>query len=102
MLLMVEAAKPVDEILNDIAWLKDKFVGFDPQAVERLQRVLSQTLTIRQLIFGIGQKFVPHASASNFIPTPTNFKLRGKRILIADDDQSVRETGRELLVTVWL
>jgi CheY-like chemotaxis protein len=95
--LLREAAKPVDEILNDIAWLKDKFVGFDPQAAERLQRVLSQTLTIRQLIFGIGQKFVPHASVSNFMPTPTNFKLRGKRILIADNDQSVRETGRELL-----
>ena len=95
--LLREAAKPVDEILNDIAWLKDKFVGFDPQAAERLQRVLSQTLTIRQLIFGIGQKFVPHASVSNFMPTPTNFKLRGKRVLIADNDQSVRETGRELL-----
>ena len=31
------------------------------------------------------------------MPTPTNFKLRGKRVLIADNDQSVRETGRELL-----
>ena len=49
--LLREAARPVDEILNDIAWLKNKFVGFDPQATERLQRMLKQTRTIRQLIF---------------------------------------------------
>ena len=96
--LLREAARPVDEILNDITWLKNKFVGFDPQATERLQRVLQQTRTIRQLIFGIGQKVAPNVSAPMAPNSPSNPKLRGKRVLIADSDQSVRDTGHELLL----
>ena len=95
--LLREAARPVDEILNDIAWLQNKFVGFDPQATERLQRVLQQTRTIRQLIFGIGQKVAPNVSAPMASLSPSKPKLRGKRVLIADGDQSVRDTGHELL-----
>jgi CheY-like chemotaxis protein len=96
--LLREAARPVDEILNDITWLLNKFVGFDPQATERLQRVLQQTRTIRQLIFGIGQKVAPNVSAPMTLHSPSKPKLRGKRVLIADGDQSVRDTGHELLL----
>ena len=42
---------------------ENKFVGFDPQATERLQRMLKQTRTIRQLIHGIGEKVAPQVSA---------------------------------------
>jgi CheY-like chemotaxis protein/PAS domain-containing protein len=95
--LLREAARPVDEILNDIDWLQNKFVGFDPQATERLQRMLKQTRTIRQLIHGIGEKVAPQVSAPIASMTPSKPKLRGKRVLIADGDESVRATGHELL-----
>jgi CheY-like chemotaxis protein/PAS domain-containing protein len=95
--LLREAARPVDEILNDIAWLQNKFVGFDPQATERLQRMLKQTRTIRQLIHGIGEKVAPQVSAPMASLSPSKPKLRGKRVLIADGDESVRATGHELL-----
>ncbi|WP_397570252.1 response regulator [Schlesneria sp. T3-172] len=95
--LLREAARPVDEILNDIAWLKNKFVGFDPQATERLQRMLKQTRTIRQLIFGIGEKVAPQVSAPMGGEAFSKPKLRGKRVLIADADESVRAAGHELL-----
>lgn len=95
--LLREAARPVDEILNDLAWLQHKFVGFDPQATERLQRVLQQTRTVKQLIFGIGQKIAPHAPSPLAAMLPFKPKLKGKRVLIADADQSVRDTGHELL-----
>ena len=95
--LLREAARPVDEILNDITWILSKFVGFDPQATERLQRVLQQTRTIRQLIFGIGQRVAPNVSAPKASLTPSKPKLRGKHVLIADGDQSVRDTGHQLL-----
>ncbi len=95
--LLREAARPVDEILNDIAWLQNKFVGFDPQATERLQRMLKQTRTIRQLIHGIGEKVAPQVSAPMGSLSPSMPKLRGKRVLIADGDASVRATGHELL-----
>ena len=95
--LLREAARPVDEILNDIAWLKNKFVGFDPQATERLQRMLKQTRTIRQLIFGIGDKVAPQVSTPMAAQSVSKPKLRGKRVLIADADESVRAAGHELL-----
>ncbi len=95
--LLREAARPVDEILNDIAWLQNKFVGFDPQATERLQRMLKQTRTIRQLIHGIGEKVAPQVSTPLPSLSPSKPKLRGKRVLIADGDETVRATGHELL-----
>ena len=95
--LLREASRPVDEILNDIAWLQNKFVGFDPQATERLQRMLKQTRTIRQLIHGIGEKVAPNVPAPITPFGPSKPKLRGKRVLIADADESVRAAGHELL-----
>ena len=71
--LLREAARPVDEILNDIAWLQ----------------------TIRQLIHGIGEKVSPTVAPP--MTAPSKPKLRGKRVLIADGDESVRAAGHELL-----
>jgi CheY-like chemotaxis protein len=95
-LLLRDAAKPVDEILNDIAWLQTKYVGFDPEAAGRLQRMLKQTRTIRQLIHGVGEKVVPKA-AGPLPQTPSRPKLRQKRVLVADGDESVRQAAHELL-----
>lgn len=95
--LLREASRPVDEILNDIAWLQNKFVGFDPQATERLQRMLKQTRTIRQLIHGIGEKVAPQFAAPMTPLAPSKPKLRGKRVLVADGDDSVRAAAHELL-----
>ncbi len=95
--LLREAARPVDEILNDIAWLQNKFVGFDPQATERLQRMLQQTRTIRQLIHGIGEKVAPQVSAPMGSLSPSMPKLKSKRVLVADRDDSVRAAAHELL-----
>lgn len=96
-LLLRDAAKPVDEILNDIAWLQTKYVGFDPEAAGRLQRMLKQTRTIRQLIHGVGEKVVPKAAAPVLHQTPHRPNLKQKRVLVADGDESVRQAAHELL-----
>jgi len=96
-LLLRDAAKPVDEILNDIAWLQTKYVGFDPEAAGRLQRMLKQTRSIRQLIHGVGERVVPKTSTPVLPQTPARPKLRLKRVLVADADDSVRQAAHELL-----
>jgi len=96
-LLLRDAAKPVDEILNDIAWLQTKYVGFDPEAAGRLQRMLKQTRTIRQLLHGVGEKVVPRAVAPALPQVPSRPKLKHKRVLVADGDESVRQAAHELL-----
>ena len=95
--LLRDAAKPVDEILNDIAWLQTKYVGFDPEAAGRLQRMLKQTRTIRQLIHGVGDKVIPKTAAPVLHQTPSRPKLKQKRVLVADGDESVRQAAHELL-----
>ena len=95
--LLRDAAKPVDEILSDIAWLQNKYVGFDPEAAGRLQRMLKQTRTIRQLIHGIGEKVAP-SSATPAMPQVTpRPKLKQKRVLVADAEESVCQAAHELL-----
>lgn len=96
-LLLRDAAKPVDEILNDIAWLQTKYVGFDPEAAGRLQRMLKQTRTIRQLIHGVGEKVVPKAVSPGLHQAPPRPKLKLKRVLVADGDETVRQAAHELL-----
>lgn len=96
-LLLRDAAKPVDEILNDIAWLQTKYVGFDPEAAGRLQRMLKQTRTIRQLIHGVGEKVVPKAVSPSLHQAPPRPKLKLKRVLVADGDETVRQAAHELL-----
>jgi two-component system, sensor histidine kinase SagS len=96
-LLLRDAAKPVDEILIDIAWLQTKFVGFDPEAAGRLQRMLKQTRAIRQLIHGVGEKVVPKSASPVLPKTPPRPKLKGKRVLVADGDETVRQAAHELL-----
>ena len=96
-LLLRDAAKPVDEILNDIAWLQTKYVGFDPEAAGRLQRMLKQTRSIRQLIHGVGEKVVPKTAAPVLHQTPPRLNLKQKRVLVADGDETVRQAAHELL-----
>jgi CheY-like chemotaxis protein len=83
--------------LNDIAWLQTKYVGFDPEAASRLQRMLKQTRTIRQLIHGVGEKVAPKATTPVMHQNPPRLKLRLKRVLVADGDESVRQAAHELL-----
>ena len=97
LVLLRDAAKPVDEILSDIAWLQNKYVGFDPEAAGRLQRMLKQTRTIRQLIHGIGEKVAPSSTTPAMPQVTPRPKLRQKRVLVADAEQSVCQAAHELL-----
>ena len=95
--LLRDAAKPVDEILSDIAWLQNKYVGFDPEAAGRLQRMLKQTRAIRQLIHGIGEKVAPGSAAPAMPQVTPRPKLKQKRVLVADAEQTVCQAAHELL-----
>jgi two-component system, sensor histidine kinase SagS len=97
LVLLRDAAKPVDEILSDIAWLQNKYVGFDPEAAGRLQRMLKQTRTIRQLIHGIGEKVAPSSATPAMSQVTPRPKLKQKRVLVADAEESVCQAAHELL-----
>jgi len=89
-------ALPVDEILNDAVDIMERYIGHEPEVVERLQRILRNARDIKQVIQRVGEKLVP-LPAHLEPPQPARPKLRGARILLVDEDAQVRSAAHALL-----
>ena len=96
-LILREVAKPVDEMLNEATWILERYIGHEPNVAERLQRILKHTRDIKQLIQKVGETLAPQVAHSPLPPRPQRPKLRMKRVLVADDDDTVRRAAHELL-----
>jgi GAF domain-containing protein len=57
--ILREVARPVDEILNDAAWVLERYIGHEPHVSERLQRILTHTRDIKQQIQRVGESIAP-------------------------------------------
>jgi CheY-like chemotaxis protein/PAS domain-containing protein len=95
--ILREVANPVDEVLNDTAWILERYIGHDPNVAQRLQRVLKHTRDIRSLIHKVGEAITPAGTHSPLPARALRPKLRGKRVLVADNDELVRRAAHELL-----
>ena len=93
-----EVALPVDEILNDAVNVMERYIGHEPDVLERLQRILRNARDIKQVIHKVGQKMTP---AEAVVPDAGQLsawpKLRGRRVLVADVDEGVRGAAHSLL-----
>ncbi len=90
-------ALPVDEILNDAVNIMERYIGHEPQVIQRLQRILRNARDIKQVIQSVGQKMAPaqaHPQALQIDERPT---LRNRRILVVDADENVRGAAHGLL-----
>ena len=90
-------ALPVDAILNDAVNVMERYIGHEPEVVERLQRILQNAREIRQLIQKVGQSLAPADAQLAFHQCDEMSVLRGKRILVADADENVRSAAHKLL-----
>ncbi len=89
-------ALPVDEILNDAVNVMERYIGHEPEVVERLQRILRNARDIKQVIQKVGQKMAP-AQAHPQQPEVVRPLLQGKQVLLVDEDSSVRGAAHALL-----
>jgi CheY-like chemotaxis protein len=89
-------ALPVDEILNDAVNVMERYIGHEPEVVERLQRILRNARDIKQVIQMVGQKMAP-AQAHPQPPLVEREALRNRQILLVDEDSSVRSAAHGLL-----
>lgn len=96
--ILREVAGPVDEILNDSAWILERYIGHEPAVCDRLNRVLKHARDIKSLIQRVGEGVQPRGPRGTALPQrPERPKLKGKRILVVDGDESVRRAAHALL-----
>ena len=90
-------ALPVDDILNDAVNVMERYIGHEPDVVERLQRILRNARDIKQVIQKVGQKMAPIQAHPQAFQTERRPTLINKRILVVDDDESVRSAAHALM-----
>ncbi|MDY0166767.1 MAG: response regulator [Thermoguttaceae bacterium] len=89
-------ALPIDEILNDAVNVMERYIGHEPEVVERVQRILRNARDIKQVIQEVGKTMTP-AQAHPQLETEDRPLLRGRRVLVVDADESVRSAAHALL-----
>ena len=86
-------ALPIDEILNDTVHVIEDFVGHKPDIAKRLRGILQNARVIKQAIQKVGEKIAPeNVEQANERPL-----LKGKRVLVIDNDEDVRNSAHVLL-----
>lgn len=90
-------AMPVDEILNDAVNVMESYIGHQGEVVDRLRRILRNARDIKQTIQQIGQRLTPLEAVPVGMQSPQHTLLAGKRILVVDEDSSVRDDAHRLL-----
>ncbi|MBN1908596.1 MAG: response regulator [Pirellulales bacterium] len=90
-------ALPVDEILNEAVNVMERYIGHEPEVVEQLQKILRNARDIKQVIQSVGQKMTPVAAHPVVLPVDERPGLEGRRVLVVDEDSSVRGAAHALL-----
>jgi CheY-like chemotaxis protein len=90
-------ALPVDDILNDACNVMERYIGHQPDVVDRLQHILRNARDIKQVIQKIGQALAPAEAQPPAARVETRPSLVGRRVLVVDADDSVRKAAHALL-----
>jgi CheY-like chemotaxis protein len=90
-------ALPVDDILNDAVNVMERYIGHQPDVVERLQRILLNARDIKQVIHKVGQSMAPTEAQPPSARVELRPALVGRRVLVIDADESVRSAAHALL-----
>lgn len=90
-------ALPVDVILNDAVNIMERYIGHEPEVVERLHRILSNARDIKQVIQKVGQSMTPTQAQPVGGSHESRPNLVGRRVLVVDADEAVRSAAHALL-----
>lgn len=90
-----EVVLPVDDILAAATSLHERYVGHEPEMLDKLKKIIAGARAIRQVIQKVGENLAPQAASSDGPPLPA--VLRGLRVLVADSDERVRLSAHGIL-----
>ncbi len=91
-----EVALPVDDILAATTAVLDRYIGHDAEMADRLRQILTAARSIKQCIQKLGEDLVP-AKAAVKPGEPEHPRLKGLRVLVADNDERVRRAAHGIL-----
>jgi CheY-like chemotaxis protein len=91
-----EVALPVDEILAAATTLLDRYIGHEPDLAAKLRQILAGARAIKQSIQKVGEKLAPVKAAPG-TEDGDHPRLKGMRVLVADNDERVRRSAHGLL-----
>lgn len=96
--VLQEISRPTDEVLNEISWLSEQFNDQGSEITDRVRLICRHTRDIKQLIQNVREQLNPDSSLST-TPSGRSYHplLRGKRILVADSEESIRQLAYEVL-----
>ena len=92
-----EVALPVDDILTAATTLLDKWIGHEPEMEEKLRVILEKARFVKEGIQRVGENLTPAAKPMSFSSPEIPIHLRGKRILVVDNDERIRRSAHSLL-----
>ena len=90
-------ALPVDHILNAAVFVLERYIGHEPVVIDRLQKILRNARDIKQVIQKVGQTMTPAEALPEGVQVQHRPRLVGKRVLVVDSDDSVRNDAHALL-----
>lgn len=90
-----EIALPVDEILAASTAVLDRYIGHEPEMAEKLRQIIASARSLKQCIQKVGEDLAPAAPAA--APDTKHPRLKGLRVLVADNDERVRLSAHGIL-----
>ncbi len=90
-------ALPIDDILLNAVHVMEKYIGHDVAVVGRLQRILKRAREVKRSIHRIGESLAPAEATPPGCNAAQHQKFRGRRILVVDADEQVRNDAHALL-----
>ena len=90
-------ALPIDEILNEAVNVMEMYIGHEPEVVVRLKNILRNARDLKQVIQKVGQRMAPTKAVPSSVKIDERPKLKGRRVLVVDADDEVRNNAHALL-----
>ncbi len=91
-----EMARPMAEIVSEAQTLMEEYIGDDTMR-HRLNRIIEHVETIRESVKHVAAGPNTILGAKENEKAKTHPGLRGKRVLVADDEPNIRKTIRDIL-----
>jgi CheY-like chemotaxis protein/PAS domain-containing protein len=91
-----EVALPVDDILGNATAVLDRYIGHDPEMAAKLRQIIAGARAIKLSIQKVGEDLAPATGPCSPVET-SHPRLKGIRVLVADNDERVRRTAHGIL-----